>query len=221
MKKIYLTITIAVFLLICMNRIEAQTIKDGDGNIYKSVRIGTQVWMNENLKATKLNDGTAIPLVADNKAWEVLTTPAFCWYNNDAAINENKFGALYNWYTVNTNKLCPKGWHVPTDAELTILITYLGGESVAGGKLRETGTTHWEKPNTGATNESGFTAFPGGYRNNHGGFANVGFFGFWWSATERAATASWNFNINCANNNVLHVFSLKKNGYSVRCVQDK
>jgi uncharacterized protein (TIGR02145 family) len=200
--------------------LQSQTVKDNDGNVYKTVTIGSQVWMAENLKTTKYNDGTAIPLVADDKAWEALSTPAFCWYNKDATTNKNTYGALYNWYTVNTNKLCPRGWHVPADAEWTTLTTSLRGENVAGGKLREAGTTHWEKPNTEATNESGFTALPSGYRNNHGAFANIGFFGFWWSATEYVPTAAWCRSMGCTGSNVLRIFSLKKNGYSVHCIKD-
>ena len=106
---------------------------DIDGNVYHTVTIGTQVWMVENLKTTKYNDGTAIPLVTDNTAWGALTTPGYCWYNNDSATYKNTYGALYNWYAVNTGKLAPTGWHVPTDSEWTVLTTYLGGQSVAGG----------------------------------------------------------------------------------------
>ncbi|MCX6254315.1 MAG: fibrobacter succinogenes major paralogous domain-containing protein, partial [Bacteroidia bacterium] len=199
------------------------SVTDRDGNVYKTVTIGTQVWMAENLKTTKFNDGSAIPLVTDDKTWDALTTPAYCWCENDATANKNTYGASYNWYTVGTNKLCLKGWHVPTDAEWTTLTTYLGGESVAGGKLKETGTTHWESPNTGATNESGFTALPSGYRNNHGAFANVGYFGFWWSATENVATAttaSWCRSMGGGGSDVLRFPNLKKNGYSVRCLRD-
>jgi uncharacterized protein (TIGR02145 family) len=220
MKKTYLIISIAVFFLISSNGILAQTVKDADGNIYNVVKIGTQLWLAENLKTTKLNDGTTIKLVADDNSWKALTTPAYCWYNGDAAVNKSTYGALYNWYTVNTNKLCPSGWHVPADAELTTLTTYLGGESVAGGKLRETGITHWEKPNTGATNESGLKALPAGYRNNNGGFANIGFFCFWWSSTEYVATAAWGRTLGCSGSTIIRLFSLKKNGYSVRCIKD-
>jgi uncharacterized protein (TIGR02145 family) len=119
--------------------LHAQTVKDIDGNIYKTVTIGTQVWMTENLKTTKNNDGTAILLVTDDKACETLGTPAFCWYNIDEPANKNRYGALYNWYAVSTNKLCPKGWHVSTDAEWTTLTTYSKtrdhtiGESYGGG----------------------------------------------------------------------------------------
>ena len=116
-----------------------------------------------NLKTTKYNDGTSIPNVTNDTSWSNLTTGAYCWYNNDVSY-KNPYGALYNWYAVNTGKLAPKGWHVPSDAEWTTLITYLGGESIAGGKLKEAGTTHWLSPNTEATNSTGFSALPGGRR---------------------------------------------------------
>ena len=118
-------------------------VTDDDGNVYHSVTIGTQVWMVENLKTTKYNDGTSIPLVTDATDWHNLLTPGYCWNNNDEATYKATYGALYNWYTVNTGNLCPTGWHVPGDAEWTTLTTYLGGEDVAGGKLKEVGITHW------------------------------------------------------------------------------
>lgn len=132
-------------------------IADADGNTYKIIKIGDQVWTAENLRTTRYNDGTEIPLVTDYTAWTNLTTPAYAWTNNDIG-NKSVYGALYNWFAVKTCKLCPSGWHVPTDAEWTILENHLGGISVAGGKMKETGTEHWFAPNTDATNESGFTA---------------------------------------------------------------
>jgi uncharacterized protein (TIGR02145 family) len=175
--------------------------------------------MAENLKTTKYNDGTAIPLVTDDKAWDALTTPAYCWYKNDATTNKNTYGASYNWYTVGTNKLCPKGWHVPTDAEWTTLTTYLGGESVAGGKLKETGTTHWESPNTGATNESGFKALAGGDR-EFGTFSYIGYSGYFWSATGTNATEARYRNMAYYGSKVGSNSIFKKMGYSVRCLRD-
>jgi len=154
---------------------------DGDGNHYSVVQIGTQIWMGENLKTTKYNDGTSIPNVTDKLAWSNLTTPAYCWYNNDVA-NESTYGALYNWYTVNTNKLAPLGWHIATDTEWTTLTDYLGGYNVAGGKLKEAGNTHWLSPNTGATNVSDFTALPGGFR-DAGIFYRKDSIGEFWSST--------------------------------------
>jgi uncharacterized protein (TIGR02145 family) len=177
---------ICILALVFMSQCEKDddnSIKDGDGNVYTSVQIGAQVWLVENLKTTHYNDGEAIPLVTDSNAWGDLSTPAYCWYNNDVQDYKDIYGALYNWYAANTGKLCPKGWHVPTDSEWTTLTTYLGGESVAGGKLKETGTTHWNSPNTGATNETGFTALPGGWRSSYGRFCCVRNFGTWWSTT--------------------------------------
>jgi uncharacterized protein (TIGR02145 family) len=199
--------------------IQAQTVKDIDGNVYKTVTIGTQVWMAENLKTTKYNDGIVIPLVTDDKAWDALTTAAYCWYKNDATANKNTRGALYNWYTVGTNKLCPGGWHVPTDAEWTTLTTYLGGESVAGGKLKETGTTNWESPNTGATNESGFKALSGGDR-EFGTFSYIGYSGYWWSATGTNATEARYRSMAYYGSKVGRNSIFKKMGYSVRCLRD-
>ena len=196
------------------------TISNIDGNVYHSVTIGTQIWMLENLKTTKYNNGTSIPLVTDSAAWSNLDTPGYCWYNNDAA-NKNTYGALYNWYTVNTGILAPTGWHVPTDAEWTILTTYLGGESIAGGKLKETGSTHWRSPNAGATNESGFTALPGGHRDINGAFNVIGDDGYWWSVTEYSTTGKvWYRNMDYNYAGVVPVSNNKKNGHSVRCVKN-
>jgi uncharacterized protein (TIGR02145 family) len=193
-------------------------VTDIDGNIYPTVKIGEQVWMAENLKVTKYNDGTAIPNVTDNTVWAALTTGAYCWYNNDATTYKATYGALYNWYAVNTNKLAPTGWHVPIDEEWTTLTNYLGGVDVAGGKLKEVGTTHWQSPNTGATNETSFTALPGGYRdNNYTDIKNIS--GFWSSTIY----PQWNAALDR-----IFIYSItsvyignprsRANGLSVRCV---
>ena len=197
---------------------------DVDGNIYKTVYIGTQHWMGENLKVSKYNDGTSIPNITDNAEWSKLTTGAWSYYNNDAA-NNVKYGKLYNWYavspTTNGNKnVCPTGWHVPSDAEWTILTDYLGGDSVAGGKLKEAGTTNWTSPNKEATNSSLFTGLPGGCRFDSGSYSNFGVFGAWWSSTE--------YNITNASN--CYIFTNFKNtknqprnvtyALSIRCLKD-
>jgi uncharacterized protein (TIGR02145 family) len=197
--------------------LEYGSMTDQDGNIYKTIRIGTQVWMAENLRTTKYNDGTSIPYVTDNNIWAALTTPAYCWYNN----NESSYGALYNWYTVNTGKLAPSGWHVPSNAEWLTLVTYLGGASVAGGKLKETGFTHWHSPNTGADNSSGFTALPGSSRVGSDGSFNIpGEAGIWWCSLGYSDSEAWFFSL-------YHVYSFtnifnysKCYGFSVRCVKD-
>lgn len=195
------------------------TVKDKDGNIYHTVKIGTQVWMVENLKTTKYNDGTAIPEVIDNATWQYLKTGAYCNYNNDAS-NGTKYGKLYNWYAINSGKLIPAGWHVPTDAEWTALTTYLGGESVAGGKLKEAGTKYWQSPNTAATNETGFSALPGGYRFYNGAFVGVGIYGSWWSLSDINTSNAWYRGIYYDSSIVYRDNYGKEYGFTVRCVKD-
>lgn len=195
-------------------------LKDVDGNSYDTVRIGTQVWMIQNLKTTKYNDGTEIPLVTDRTTWLNLTSPGYCWYNNDSIAFKTTYGALYNWYTVNTGKLAPKGWHIPTDAEWTTLITYLGGNNIAGGKLKETGTTHWQIPNSGATNETGFTGLPGGYRNNGLAFNDMGNVGGWWSSSECGMPYAWFRCMYYNSSSVSRTVYNKEFGFPVRCIRD-
>ena len=197
------------------------SITDYNGNVYWTIKIGDQIWMAENLKTTRYNDGTDIPLVTDNTEWANLYGPAYCWYNNDEAQYKNTYGAIYTWYTVNTDKLCPAGWHVPSDDEWTTLTDYLGGESVAGGKLKEAGTTHWDSPNTGATNETGFTALPGGTRaGGLGDFGGINTYGYWWSSTEYDETRVWWRNTQHHSSRVDRNYLSKWNGYSVRCLKD-
>ena len=199
------------------------TVSDIEGNIYNTVIIGTQTWMAENLKTTKYNDGTAIPYVTDNTTWYSLLSPGYCWYNNDETTYKVTHGGLYNGYTVySTNNggknVCPTGWHVPTDDDWTILTTYLGGEWMAGGKLKETGTNHWLSPNTAATNETGFTALPGGHRESS--FYSTGSAGDWWSSTENSTSGANSRNLYYLQRSV-NVNTLSKRwGLSVRCLHD-
>lgn len=203
----------------------ANTVIDIDGNIYNTVTIGTQVWMKENLKVTKYSDGTDIPWVTDATAWSILTTPGYCWYNNDIVTNKNLFGALYNWYALNTTtnggkNVCPAGWHVPVDAELTYLSDYLGGTSVAGGKLKEVGTTLWDNPNTDADNSSNFTALPSGYRHANGSYQSVGITSNFYSSSEdiNSYAIYWYLQNNLPD--FFDTFTTKGFGFSVRCIQD-
>ena len=193
-------------------------LNDKDGNAYNVTSIGTQVWMIENLKTTKYRNGDAIPNVTDNTAWEGLTTGAYCFYNNDVTTYKSTYGALYNWFTVGTGNLCPTGWHVPSDAEWTTLTTFLGGESIAGSKLKETGTTHWSSPNTGATNETGFTALPGGYRFILGSYNSIRLASSWWSSTP--AARPWYRTMYCVNTVVFRGDVDKQTGHYVRCIKD-
>jgi uncharacterized protein (TIGR02145 family) len=176
----------------------SQTVTDIDGNTYNTVQIGTQIWMSENLKTSRYRNGGSIPYVVGNSDWQALTTGAWSNYNHDAA-NDPIYGKLYNWYTTLGDTLCPTGWGVPTDAEWTILTTYLGGESVAGGKMKSVGTAYWNDPNTGATNESGFSVLPGGYRSNDGSFVSIRNYAFFWSATESGSNFAWYRSLNCFN----------------------
>jgi uncharacterized protein (TIGR02145 family) len=188
---------------------------------FKTVKIGNQVWMAENLRTMRYNDGTEITEVTDNSVWGSIVAGAFCWYNNSNTF-ESPYGKLYNFHAVNTNKLCPTGWHVPTHAEWTTLTTFLGGETVAGGKLKETGLVHWQTQNFGATNEAKFTAMPGGFRNNSGGFAGINQMGSWWSSTVSPSDANRALGREMTGGN-MHAAGIsgdKKNGFSVRCLKD-
>ena len=198
---------------------ELPTVTAIDGNVYHTVTIGTQTWMVENLNSTHYNDGVSIPCIIDNSVWKKMSTPAYCWYNNDVS-NKAIYGALYNWYAINTGKLAPKGWHVPTDAEWTTLTDYLGGESVAGGKLKEKGTSHWKSPNKDATNENGFSALPSGYRNYNGVFGNLGIDSGWWSSTVYDVVNSWGRGLNYNDGNLGSDYGTKCYGFSVRCLKD-
>jgi uncharacterized protein (TIGR02145 family) len=199
-------------------------ITDIDGNTYKTVTIGTQTWMAENLKVSKYNDGTVIPNIIDNTQWSNLDTGAWANYNNDAS-NNAKYGKLYNGYavslTMNGNKnICPTGWHLPNDDEWTILTDYLGGESIAGGKMKEVGIASWYTPNTDGTNSSLFTALPGGYRNFNGNYNYVGNSGYWWAGEMEGNSYSWFRNLNYYNGVVKRSNYYNNYGFSVRCVMD-
>jgi uncharacterized protein (TIGR02145 family) len=217
-------------MLIAMNSCQKdeddKTVKDIDGNVYKTVKIGNQEWFAENLKTTKYNNGTTIPNVTSNSDWGNLTSGAYAWYENNEATYKNAYGALYNWYAVNTGNLCPTGWRVPTDAEWTALTDYAGGESVAGGKLKSTRTApdahpRWESPNTGATDEYSFSALPGGGRGGDDGtFVGVGDGGGWWSSTEGGATAAWYWGMSYGLEFVARTNLNKRFGFSVRCLRD-
>jgi uncharacterized protein (TIGR02145 family) len=196
------------------------TVSDIEGNTYKTIQIVAQTWMAENLKTTRFNDGTPIPLVAGDADWANLKTPGYCWYFNDIYY-KSFYGALYNWYTVNTRKLCPSGWHVPTDLDWTTLIDYLEWDGVAGGPLKEVGTSHWLYPNTGATNESGFTALPAGIRYDViGVFSSLNSGASWWSSTDYSSVGACNLFIRSDETKVYRSTNFKSLGTSIRCIKD-
>jgi uncharacterized protein (TIGR02145 family) len=233
--KMFLKIFIGIIWLISGLAVsKAQTVTDIDGNVYNTVTIGTQTWMAENLKTTKYNDGTPIPLVGDSmilikgrggsrlmSLWESLTTGAYCWYSDNKDYKD-MYGALYNAYVVNTNKLCPTGWHVPAEAEWDALITYLGGIFIAGGKLKEIDTIYWNAPNIGATNETGFTALPGGLRSITGTYSGFGHQGVWYSSTKSTGGRGGNINLARSlkydNSEVFYTRMNENCGVSVRCI---
>lgn len=192
------------------------------GYSYTSVVLGNgQEWLAENLRTTTYANGDPIPNVTDNTAWTQLTTGAWAHYDNNANY-QNPYGKLYNWYAVaDPRNVCPTNWHVPTDAEWTVLTDYLGGVSVAGGKMKSTGTQYWQAPNTGATNERGFSGLPGGLRFDYNGaFSSLGYNGLWWSASESGAEAAWHRGLNYNNAGISLGNYLKRSGFSVRCLRD-
>lgn len=199
-------------------------ISDIDGNVYKIVTIGSQVWMAENLRTTKYKDGSLIPNIKNKDDWEMATTGAFCTYNNTSKADSiSTYGLLYNWYAVNTGKIAPVGWHIPSDDEWNILINYLGNNYNAGGRLKETGTKHWLTPNLGANNERGFTALPSGGRYGHmSEYMEAGrICGFWSSTTYPFDNhLAWSYFVYYSDARMDKGNYLKQNGYAVRCIRD-
>lgn len=210
----------------------SNTVTDIDGNTYQTVTIGTQVWMTENLKVTRFNDGTPIETIDMKKSTGSWPTPRYCWYNNDSAVY-NKYGALYNFRVVRQTYLvplyiAPKGWHIPTDEEWKTLISFLGGESIAGGKLKSVGriednTGLWRSPNAGATNESGFSALPAGMCDDLDSFSSyyAGYYGEWWSLRNIQYPSSYILGSMAANvayrsSDISYNSEFK----SIRCIKD-
>lgn len=215
-KTIFVLAMLAYFSIKC----QAQTVTDYDGNVYNTVTIGTQVWLVENLKVTHYNNGDPIPNVTGNTEWFNLTTGAYCDYSNVPA-NSTTYGRIFNSYVVDDSRgLCPTNWHVPTNAEWSTLTTFLGGLSIAGGKLKEAGTTHWNSPNTDATNESGFTALPGGGRGDYGSFIGIGQYGTWYSSTEANPGFFWHRGMSYTSGEVTDGYGAGMYGFSVRCIYD-
>ena len=230
MKKILLFIISLLLLQSCSssssdnnsNNNNNAIVSDIDGNVYQTVTICNQTWTKSNLNVSHYRNGDVIPQVTDPTAWANLTTGAWCYYEDtsypNGILNGVTYGKLYNWYAVNDPRgMAPAGYHIPSDTEWTTLTTCLGGENVAGGKLKQTGTQYWLDPNTGATNESGFSALPGGSRNSMG---DMGDYGCWWTSSQYSTN---NAIYRCIKSNSASLFSnntLKQLGFSVRCVKD-
>jgi uncharacterized protein (TIGR02145 family) len=204
----------------------SDTVTDIDGNVYKTVKIGNLIWMAENLNVTHFRNGDPIPNHTDDGEWDT-PTGSWCAYDNEIE-NIEIYGRLYNWFAVNDiRELAPEGWHVPTDQEWQELVDYLGGETVAGGKMKSPGTLEdgsglWRGSNKDATNESGFSALPAGYRYNHGVFDGLGSNAYFWSSTESSGGTAWHRYLYNGNSNIYrHDAGWKQAGYSVRCVKDR
>jgi uncharacterized protein (TIGR02145 family) len=195
------------------------TVADADGNTYNTIKIGTQWWTKQNLKSTRFNDFSFITSQLNIATWLTLTTAAYCYYSSNTTYL-NTYGALYNWYAVNSGKLCPVGWHVPSITEWDVLIAFVGGEPVAGGKLKEDGTTHWLTPNTNADNAVGFTGLPGGYLVDSKGYGNLTTTGFFWSSTVYSTTHSSYIKMEYNTASTFKSNIYKFGGLSVRCVKD-
>ena len=211
----------------CKKDEEDKAVKDIDGNIYETVIIGNQEWFAGNLRTTNYNDGTPIPNITDSIEWNYLASGAYAWYNNDAATYKDAYGALYNWYAVETGKLCPKGWRVPSHADWTTLTDYTGGISVAGGKLKSTRTEpdtqpRWDSPNTAATDKYGFSLLPNGRRSSSGGsFLSVGTHSYHWSSTEEGSFHNaWYWLFYYDKEFAGRYYVHKKFGFAVRCLRD-
>ena len=254
MKQLILLLSLAAILLSCKktdstptnpttNKDTTQTsiakygagVTDIDGNKYKTVIIGTQEWMGENLKVSKYNDGTYIPQILNYSSSVTITTPSWNYYKNSDSIG-NIYGVLYNWYTVETNKVCPLGWHVPSNNEISKLFHYLGsGDSIPNGpnpsswrynniglKLKEVGLKHWRISNNG-NNSSLFNALPGGYRTDDGTYSSIGQQTNWWSSTSKSLNSAWFFGLIDYNfDDVTYIENYPKGsaGSYLRCIKD-
>ena len=212
---------------------------DQDGNSYKTVIVGiyntplgAKEWMAENLKASHFANGDPIALVSNNNIWEFSTTAASCWYGNDSINYNCPHGKLYNWYAVSDSRnICPAGWHVPSDEEWSLFISFYDPASnpsispesqTVGGKMKSKGTLYWSSPNVGANNTSGFSGLPGGFRYFDGSFNFFGETGYWWSSTSNGVSEAFNRNINVGSSVVGRATNGddKRNGFSVRCVRN-
>ncbi len=202
---------------------ETGTVTDVDGNTYKTVKIGDQWWMAENLKVAHYRNGDAIPNVTDNEQWKNLNTGAYCAFENNSN-NAAVYGYLYNWFAVNDSRnIAPEGWHVPTDEEWQALVDFLGRETAVGGRMKEAGTTHWKMPNTGAINEIGFSVLPAGFHGSYGAgeFHDLGEGAFFWSATEYNDDNAWLRYLTYNSSKLTRDNHYKRHGFSVRLVRNK
>lgn len=195
-------------------------VTDIDGNVYETARIGNQVWMAENLRTTRLNDGTEIKLITKNQEWNKTSDPALSWYNNDSSLFKVPYGALYNGYTATNEKICPSGWHVPDNLEWKQLVEFLGDTAIAGGKLKVAGLSQWHSPNKGADNSSSFSALPAGIRYFEGTFSSLSYFTAFWSSTSKDTYFLVHMSLSYLDSKAVISSRNKNYGFSIRCVRD-
>jgi uncharacterized protein (TIGR02145 family) len=215
-----MTLTLGLIVSCSKAKDEVKSMTDGDGNIYTSIKIGTQEWMVENLKTTKLNDGTEIANITNQGSWSSANAASYCWYDNNEADNKSLYGALYNLNAVKTGKLCPVGWHVPGSNDWNALSSFLGGDFASGGALKEAGLSHWTSKNEDATNSSGFTGLPGGGRGIEGNFDGKGFSASWWCRNTSSDTYGTTFGLYYSTPDLYNNVMYGTLGASVRCVKD-
>lgn len=214
------SLLLLVILAGCYSDRDDKTVTDIDGNIYRTITIGDQVWMAENLKVTRYRNGDMIPGIKDDSAWAQLSSGAYCHYNNDSSYIAG-YGKLYNWYAINDSRgIAPAGWHIPTEEELATLMDHLQGDTIAAGKMKSTGTSQWLLPNKGATNESGWAALPGGYRLDNGTWHTMGSNGYWWSTTRSYEIYAWTPRLYTGFADVKREPWYEKYGFAVRCIKD-
>lgn len=197
---------------------QTETVKDIDGNIYRTVILGNHLWMAENLRTTRYNDGNSIPYVRSDEFWQKYEA-GYCWYNNDESGTKKEYGALYNWYSVNTGKLCPTGWHVPGKEELVESIRLF--DTTTAPRLKSTGTAFWRIADQKASNETGFSALPGGLRRFTGEFRGQGEIACWWTSSEENEYVGFGWTINSYRTRVEPAVPSKRTGFSVRCIKDQ
>ena len=225
-KKITAALSLATAVVIGLSScvkgddpVEITSVTDIDGNAYLGRRYGAKIWMTENLKTSRYNDGSPIITGLDNTAWASNTAGAYAIYDGNVS-NNSRYGKLYSWHAVNTGKLAPTGWHVATKAEWEELINFLGGSETAGGAMKST-IAVWDAPNTGATNSSGFSAHPGGWRaGTSGAYNQLGKSGYFWTSDQRNATSGEYYVLDNNLAGIAHNGATKTFGYSVRCVKD-
>jgi uncharacterized protein (TIGR02145 family) len=235
MKKILSKLAVVIFIASCNKNstpapapVPTPPLTDIDGNVYSTVKIGTQIWMQQNLNTSRYRNGDLIPKVTDSAAWVTLTTGAYCYYNNDSATYAATYGKLYNWYAVNDSRgLAPAGWHVPSDAEWTTLVTYaisIKPSGDVGGKLKAPGTAYWASPNSFATNSSGFTGLPAGQRYDDNVFFGIHTHAYFLSSSENNTNEAWGRVLFFSPIGGFGTYGLsspiKRNGLSVRCIKD-